>query len=338
MSNSHPKHSLSSQQQSLPLQQHSRLDDSRSAAPVLWQDDGPHLLIPVPREFSFSENYNHLATATNESLYTLQDGRIYKAIAVNQMATVVEISAYGDTHLHVRFIDEPDVDSPALRAGVAQYVYDWFDLGTDLAPFYEMAQSDPLLREAVVSFYGLRNMGIPDLYEAVCWGILGQQINLGFAYTLKRRLVEHFGQALVRQGQTYWLFPTAERIAGLTTEQLSAAGITTVKKCEYLIDTARRIVEGTLSKEQLLQAGDVKQAEKMLVQIRGIGPWTAHYVLMRCLRMPSAFPIDDVGLHNSIKHVLGLEAKPTKAHILELSAGWSLWESYATFYLWRFLY
>ncbi|WP_082472094.1 DNA-3-methyladenine glycosylase family protein [Paenibacillus bovis] len=331
MSNSHPEHSQSSQQ-------HSGTNANPSATPAFWHNDGTDIRIPVPREFSFAENYSHLATATNESLYTLVDGAIYKAIAVNQQATVVEITAEDSTYIRIRFIDEPHWDSPELRAGVAQYVYDWFDLGTDLAPFYEMAKNDPLLKEAIVSFYGLRNMGIPDLYEAICWGILGQQINLGFAYTLKRRFVEQFGQALLREGRSYWLFPTAEQIAGLTVEQLSAAGITTVKKCEYLIDTARRIAEGTLSKEQLLQAGDVKQAEKMLVQIRGIGPWTAHYVLMRCLRMPSAFPIDDVGLHNSIKHVLGLEAKPTKAHILELSAGWSLWESYATFYLWRFLY
>lgn len=302
------------------------------------QDHGQDMLISVPKEFSFTENYSHLSTATNESLYTLRDGMIYKAIAVDQEAAIVEISNYDEHHILIRFVDEHQSISSALRIGVAQYVYDWFDLGTDLALFYKMAAQDPLLEQAVVSFYGLRNMGIPDLYEAICWGILGQQINLGFAYTLKRRLVEHFGQALTYEGETYWLFPTAETIASLTVDELSAAGMTTVKKCEYLIDTAKLIVDGTLSKEQLLQVTDVKQAEKLLVKIRGIGPWTAHYVLMRCLRMPSAFPIDDVGLHNSIKHVLKMDAKPTKAHILELSAGWTLWESYATFYLWRFLY
>lgn len=302
------------------------------------QDHGQDMLIRVPQEFSFTENYSHLSTATNECLYTLRDGMIYKAIAVEQETAVVEISNYAEDHMLIRFIEDSKTITPSLREGVARYVYDWFDLGTDLAPFYAMAQNDILIEQAVVSFYGLRNMGIPDLYEAICWGILGQQINLGFAYTLKRRFVEQFGQAIICAGETYWLFPTAEKIAELTVEQLSAAGMTTVKKCEYLIDTAKLIVDGTLSKEELLQTHDVKQAEKLLVRIRGIGPWTAHYVLMRCLRMPSAFPIDDVGLHNSIKHVLKMDAKPTKAHILELSAGWSLWESYATFYLWRFLY
>ena len=318
--------------------QHELHTDSNLSISDFTKDHGQDLLIRVPEEFSFTENYSHLSTATNESLYTLRNGMIYKAIAVGQEATIVEISDYDEHYMLIRFVEEDQSISPALRTGVAQYVYDWFDLGTDLAPFYKMAAQDPLLQQAVVSFYGLRNMGIPDLYEAICWGILGQQINLGFAYTLKRRFVEHFGQALIYNGESYWLFPTAETIATLTVDELAAAGMTTVKKCEYLIDTAQLIVNGTLSKDELLQATDVKQAEKLLVKIRGIGPWTAHYVLMRCLRMPSAFPIDDVGLHNSIKHVLKMDAKPTKAHILELSAGWSLWESYATFYLWRFLY
>lgn len=303
-----------------------------------YENDGPDIRLPVPTEFSFTENVAHLSTATNESLYTLREGRIYKAIAVGRQDTVVEIAASSDTHLRIRFIDEPAIDNPTLREGVARYVHDWFDLGTDLKPFYEMARQDPLLKQAVVSFYGLRNMGIPDLYEAVCWGILGQQINLAFAYTLKRRFVEKFGRVVEREGEAYWLFPTAEDIAALTPEDLSAAGMTTVKKCEYLVDTAKLIASGELNKEQLLDTGDVKQAEKMLVKIRGIGPWTAHYVLMRCLRMPDAFPIDDVGLHHSIRHVLGLDTKPSKEHILELSAGWTKWESYATFYLWRFLY
>lgn len=306
-----------------------------------WQNDGFDILLPVPKEFDFAQNYDHLSTAANEVLYTLRGGRIYKAIAVGARDTVVEIGPHrgdGGDSLRIRFVEEPAADDPELREGVARYVHDWFDLGTDLAPFYEMARRDLLLKQAVDSFYGLRNMGIPDLYEAICWGILGQQINLAFAYTLKRRFVEAYGRPVERGGARYWLFPTAERIAELMPEELSAAGMTTVKKCEYLVDTAKLIAGGGLTKERLLATGDVRQAEKMLVKIRGIGPWTAHYVLMRCLRMPDAFPIDDVGLHHAIRHVLGLDAKPDKPHILELSAGWTKWESYATFYLWRILY
>ena len=200
-----------------------------------------------------------------------------------------------------------------------------------------MAEHDILLKQAVTQFYGLRNMGIPDLFEALCWGILGQQINLSYAYTLKRRLVESFGRSMEWEGKRYWLFPNPEDIAQLTVEDLSELKMT-VKKCEYLIGVAQLMVEGSLSKELLRSVGDFKVAEKMLTKIRGIGPWTANYVLMRCLRFSNSFPIDDVGLHNAIKHVLGTSRKPTKEEILKLAAPWKNWESYATFYLWRFLY
>lgn len=71
------------------------------------------------------------------------------------------------------------------------------------------------------------------------------------------------------------------------------------------LQRAQIIVEGKLNKELLLESGDVRETEKKLVAIRGIGPWTANYVLMRCLRFPSAFPLADVGLQNAIKHLTG---------------------------------
>ncbi|GED17404.1 HhH-GPD superfamily base excision DNA repair protein [Aneurinibacillus migulanus] len=138
-------------------------------------------------------------------------------------------------------------------------------------------------------------------------------------------------------GEKYWIFPTPHDIASLTVEDLSILQMT-VKKCEYLIGVAQLMTEEKLSKELLLDIGDYKKTEKMLTKIRGIRPWTANYVLMRCLRIPSAFPIDDVGLHNAIKYLTGTETKPTKEEILQLSTSWKNWESYATFYLWRFLY
>ena len=52
---------------------------------------------------------------------------------------------------------------------------------------------------------------------------------------------------------------------------------------------------------------------------------------MRCLRFPSAFPIDDVGLHNAIKYLTGSESKPTKHEIKDFAVNWKNWESYATF-------
>lgn len=302
-----------------------------------WKDNRQELILFVPREFSFAENLKYLSNAPNECLFHIKDQRIYKAVPVAEEIPIIEISAKDENAITIRFLGETTPSRKRIRAAVARYVRDWFDLDTDLTPFYDLAKTNRLLRSAVDSFYGLRNVGIPNLFEAICWGIIGQQINLTYAYTLKRRFVENFGQHVVCHGEKYWIFPTPQEIAVLTVEDMDVLRMT-VKKCEYIIGVAQLIAQGKLSKALLLDARDHKSAEKMLVQIRGIGPWTANYVLMRCLRFPSAFPIDDVGLHNAIKHLLGTEKKPTKEEILQLSSTWTNWESYATFYLWRVLY
>lgn len=302
------------------------------------------LVLSVPEPFRFSQNLAYLANAKGECLYRIREGRLYKAVSLPDetgasAAVVLELSASEETRLAIRLWNAPEAHEPRsrLQAAAVSYVRDWFDLAADLASFYQMAEKDSLLRQAVHSFYGLRLMGIPDLFEAVSWGIIGQQINLAFAHTLKRRLVEAYGECVTAEGEIHWLFPRAERIAELQASDLRELKLT-AQKSEYLIGVAERIAEGKLTKERLWNAGGCAEAEKLLTGIRGIGPWTAHYVLMRCLRVPSAFPVADVGLLNAVRHLAGLDRKPTKAELLELSAGWSGWESYATFYLWRTLY
>jgi len=291
--------------------------------------------IPVPAEFAFGPNLDYLSRSPDESLYRIRENKLYKTISVGSRTPLFEVSGDTPGYLHVRSLDD-EPWSPEIQQAVADYTREWFDLDNDLAPFYELSGRDPILRDVVSRLYGLRNMGIPDLFEALCWGIIGQQINLAFAYTLKRRFVETFGKQVKHGDVDCWLFPEPRDIAELSVNDITALKMTT-KKAEYLIGVARLIADGELGKSMLME-GDIRSAEKKLVAIRGIGPWTANYVLMRCLRYSSAFPIDDVGLHNAIKSVLRLDQKPTVARIRELAVGWQGWEAYSTFYLWRVLY
>ena len=94
------------------------------------------------------------------------------------------------------------------------------------------------------------------------------------------------------------------------------------------------MLEGKLSKAKLLAERSAKAAEKTLVAQRGIGPWSANYVMMRCLRYPEAYPVGDAGLQNAVKRLLMMDRKPTEAELYELAKPWAGWEAYATFYLW----
>lgn len=295
------------------------------------------IILSIPPDFSFIQNLAYLQRSTNECMFRIYDNKVRKAIATDECIVLVEIWERDEHSLTIEFLGNTKPTTKEAKDQVVEYITEWFDFKTNIQPFYAISKKDAILQQAVDAFNGLRIMGIPDLFEAMAWGILGQQINLPFAYTLKRRLVEKFGTSLTFAGEQYWVFPTPSDIAKLTVEDLAGLKMT-VKKCEYLIEVANQINMGQLSKEMLLETKDVKKAEKILTSIRGIGPWTANYVLMRCLRFPSAFPIDDVGLHNAIKHVIGSDQKPTKDELLQLSVPWKGWEAYATFYLWRFLY
>lgn len=301
-----------------------------------WHEPTSTLSLPLPEPFRYDQNIGYLSRSTNECLFAVDNSTIYKLVPVGGNLALIAVHSGDDVMLHIRILHYswPGLTA-SIRADIASYVYEWFDLGTNLTPFYEM--EDPILRQVTEEFRGLRLMGIPDLFEAMSWGIIGQQINLAFAYTLKRRLVEAFGTSLEWEGRTYWAFPTPERIAALRVEDLTALQFTG-KKAEYLIGVAKLMAEGQLSKVELLAMNDFAAMEKELLHIRGIGPWTANYVLMRCLRNPAAFPLADVGLHNALKHVLGLELKPSLDYIRQLAEGWKGWEAYATFYLWRVLY
>ncbi|WJH35671.1 DNA-3-methyladenine glycosylase [Paenibacillus sp. CC-CFT747] len=215
------------------------------------------------------------------------------------------------------------------------YIREWLDGDTDLRPFYRMAENDGLLGPLTRRYRGLRIIGAPDLFEALCWAVTGQQINLPFAYTLKRRLVESFGRSLEAGGWRHWLFPQPEELADVPAEALKALQFTG-RKAEYLLEIARLMADGELSKEGLLALG-FTEAERRLLAIRGIGAWTAHYAMMRCLRHPAAFPIGDAGLHNALKQQLGLNRKPPEEEIRRIFSPWSGWEAYAVFYLWRSL-
>ncbi len=293
--------------------------------------------IPLPPDFNYELNLDYLSREKNESLYTIHEKKIRRIIQVEHVDTLIEISYHPDHFLICIFLQNTRPTQLEERLKIINYIYDWFDLHRDLTQFYSLAQKDSVLKQSVSKFYGLRLIGIPDLFEALTWGIIGQQINLSFAYTLKRRLIEAYGESIDYEGVKYWSFPKPDLIASLAASDLTSLQLSQ-KKGDYLIGIAQLIASKKLSKEKLLAMDNFAASEKTLTDLYGIGPWTANYVLMRCLRYPEAFPVTDVGLLRAIQFSQSLEQKTTKEVVLNYAKAWKNWESYATFYLWRLLY
>ncbi|MDF2855648.1 MAG: DNA-3-methyladenine glycosylase, partial [Neobacillus sp.] len=269
-----------------------------------------------------------------EILHQIRDGYLYKLERIKGELILLKVGSNSASILVEFPIHTPTI---SIREEVASYIWEWFDLDRNLGEFYEMARQDRVLSTIVDKYGGLRIMCIPDLFEALTWAVIGQQINLTFAYTLKKRFVEQFGECFTFEGQTFWVFPDCEKIATIDVGDLRELQFS-VRKAEYVIGIAKEMTSGQLTKENLLQLQDFELVHKSLTAIRGVGAWTADYAMMKCLHHPAAFPIADVGLHNALRLQLGLERKPTIEEIRELASDWKGWEAYATFYLWRSLY
>ena len=171
---------------------------------------------------------------------------------------------------------------------------------------------------------GLRVPGTFDGFELAIRAVLGQQISVAGARTIAGRLALRFGTPLNTNIQSLThVFPTPERIASATIEQIGKLGITR-KRAETLIALSRAVANGDL----LLEPGHrIEETMDALQKIPGVGEWTAQYIAMRALSWPDAFPHSDLG----VKKALG-ESDPKK--ILKLAEKWRPWRSYAALHLW----
>jgi DNA-3-methyladenine glycosylase II len=291
------------------------------------------MLLTTPPEFSFKLCLEYLKRSPKELLHQLLNESVAKAVRMKENVVVFKVSSLEQGGLLLSFLTKEPHEG--LKQDVSSYVREWFDLDTDLKPFYRMARKDTLLEPLITRFYGYRIVGQPDLFESLIWAVLGQQINLGFAYTLKHRFVDRFGEKVVLPAGTFFLFPSPKTVSVITPEQLVPLQFS-IQKSRYTIGIAQAFVDGTLSKEKL-GAMSLQEAKQHLMKIKGIGNWTANYALMKTFHHPDAFPLEDAGLHNAIRVLKGLKRKPTTREVSRLFKKYKGWEAYATLYLWKTL-
>jgi DNA-3-methyladenine glycosylase II len=289
--------------------------------------------IQVPAEFNYQLCFDFLKRSPKEILHQVDQDRVIKWIRLNEQDILFEVSSAIQNEVIVNRLNG-ELLQPMI-AELESYVRKWFDLDTDLTPFYVMAQQDKLLKPLVEKYYGYRIIGQPDLFESLIWAVLGQQINLSFAYTLKQRFVEQFGQRLIFQGRTYFLFPTTEVVAKLSEEHLLPLQFSK-QKSKYVKTIAEAFLQKEITQEQLASL-PFETAKEKLMTIKGVGNWTANYALMKTFRYKDAFPLEDAGVHNAIKNLKKMKTKPTLDQVKRIFKKYRGWEAYATLYFWKSL-
>jgi DNA-3-methyladenine glycosylase II len=225
---------------------------------------------------------------------------------------------------------EPDVSGETVEEAFGTMIR---MLGADksIVTFYEMAGRDPLLAPLIGKFYGLRISQAASVFESLVMSVLGQQISSQVARVLRTGLIDEYGISIEFKGVSYSAFPRPQDIADRGVDALRAIKFS-ARKAEYLVDISASIASGNLNLEALMDVPD-DEAVDALVRLRGIGPWTAHWMLIRAFGRPDGFPHGDLALQNYMGQLLNDGVRMTPQDALGESERWSPYRSYVTTYL-----
>lgn len=207
--------------------------------------------------------------------------------------------------------------------------------GADPTHFVDLLHNVPGhgdLRRLAAGREGLRIPLTADLFEGLAWAIIGQQINLAFATVLRRRLIEGWGEAA---GEGYRVFPGPLAVADLEPADLLPLQFSR-RKAEYLIGMSRAIVSGELPLA-VMASETAEQVESRLLALRGIGPWSAQYVLLRAWGFADCAPAGDSALATALQRFFRLDRRPGPDEVRALLAPFAPFRSLATCHFWASL-
>ncbi len=285
------------------------------------------LRLPFRRPFDASGMLRFLGTRAVAGVETF-DGEIYRrTLRLPHGSGMVALSDGGDHILCVlRLENLRDLGTAVQRCRRL------LDLDADPVAVADVLGTDPLLGALVRRSPGRRVPGSVDGTELAFRAVLGQQVSVAGARTLAGRLVARCGEPLpetlaAEDGEPTHLFPGPHAVVEATLEGLGVPGA----RRETLRTLARVLAGGGI----LLDPGSEREeVERLLLGLRGIGPWTASYVAMRALGDPDAFLPTDLGVRRAIS---GLGHADDRRSIAALAERWSPWRAYAMQHLWASL-
>ncbi|MFB6988702.1 DNA-3-methyladenine glycosylase family protein [Streptomyces sp. NPDC056178] len=240
-------------------------------------------------------------------------GRAHARLLHHAGAPVRVTVTFAEDRVAVDLPDEtPDPD------GLAVPIRHWLDLDSDTARIADDLAADPLIRPLVEHRPGIRLIGYHDEFEAVIATVVGQQVSLAAARTFMGRLVAAYGtpEAGLKT------LPTPRQLAAIPDAELQAAIGLTGARTRTLRAVARTWADGfTLAH---LTADETR---RVLLELPGIGPWTADYLTVRALQHPDIFAPGDLVARRALGSVTADQARTSAER-------WAPWRSYALMHLW----
>ncbi|WP_006245013.1 DNA-3-methyladenine glycosylase 2 family protein [Mycolicibacterium tusciae] len=285
--------------------------------------DALSLRLPVRTPFAYEGLFGHLAASAVPGVEEVRDGSYRRTLRLANGNGIVSLTPQPDhVQCDIRLDDFRDLAAAIARCRRL------LDLDADPEAVVDALSADPDLSVLVAKAPGQRIPRTVDEQELALRVVLGQQVSIKAARTHAARIVTAYGQPVtdVDGGLTH-AFPAVEDLAEIDPVHLAFP-----KSRQRTLITLIRALAG---RDVVLDAGcDWERARAQLVELPGIGPWTAEVIAMRGLGDPDAFPASDLGVRIAAQQ-LGLPAEPRP--LVGHSMRWRPWRSYATQHLWTAL-
>ena len=202
----------------------------------------------------------------------------------------------------------------------------------DLNEFRAAIAGDREMAALVAGLPGLKPLRVPDLWTALIWGLIDQQLSNVSGREIRQRLAERFGPSVDVDGERVAILPDARTILDVTHQELCEAGLSE-RKAEYAKEIAEEVMAGEVDLERIA-AMPLKDALQHIVDLRGVGMWTAEVAAIFGLGVRDVLPADDLGIRKAIGQLYHLPQLPERAEVERIGERWAGWRSYAAVYLW----
>jgi DNA-3-methyladenine glycosylase II len=238
-------------------------------------------LHPTP-PFDFNKSLDFLeGFSPTRDEQSLSARVLTKAIMVAGQPVVFQVRSSGTVaapRLDVTLHAAQPLEAAALASARDRLSF-FLSLADDLRPFYALAQADPAMAPEIQRLYGMHQVKFPTPFENAAWAVLTQRAPIRMAGKLKQAVVARFGGSLEVDGTRYWAFPEAPALAAVPVGELAAL-IHHERKAEYLAAVSSAFARVD---EAFLRSGDYEAVLAWLLAIKGIGAWSADFILLRGL-------------------------------------------------------
>jgi DNA-3-methyladenine glycosylase II len=207
-----------------------------------------------------------------------------------------------------------------LKPKVEKLLIGMLGLKVDLSEFYARAKKETHLKKLVEEFRGVKPPKFSSLFETFVNAIACQQLSLEAGLSLLNKFTERFGKKFAEKKEVFFAFPEPNSIMRCKPYQLRKLGFS-FHKSEALISLAKEMVKHPEKFHQLENLSD-EELISFFCSLKGIGRWSAEYVLLRGLGHTEVLPGDDIAVHKKIKKLLCLRKNPTYETIKAVEKKW----------------